>query len=258
MKIQFIGLVTLSTICGALCSCNITKQRVDYNWFKDTMTAAQDDVVTVEAGSGMPATEAAAPASTPAVAAAPAVTAPATPAPQQPAAPLPAPAPAAAAPAAPVATTGSTGSTGSKWWFFGQRQKTEATAPLTYTVKQGDTLSVIARRHGVNMATLVQANALSNPNALRIGQVLTIPGRTATAPKQPAPRQSAAPTVPTPAAATAPTTATRYYTISKGDTLSAIARRHNVSIAAIMQLNNMTTEQAHRLSIGQRIILPAK
>ena len=285
MKIQFIGLVTLSTICGALCSCNITKQRVDYNWFKDTITAAQDDVVTVEAGSGMPATEAAAPASTPAVAAAPAVTAPATPAPQQPAAPLPAPAPAAAAPATPVATTGSTGSkwwsfgqrqktaaaapaapvattgsTGSKWWFFGQRQKTEATAPLTYTVKQGDTLSVIARRHGVNMATLVQANALSNPNALRIGQVLTIPGRTttATAPKQPAPRQSAAPTVPTPAAATAPTTATRYYTISKGDTLSAIARRHNVSIAAIMQLNNMTTEQAQRLSIGQRIILPAK
>ncbi len=224
------------------------------------MTAAQDDVVTVEAGSGMPATEAAAPASAPAVAVAPTVTAPATQALQQPEPALPAPA--TAKPAAPVATTAPTTSTGSKWWFFGQRQKAAATAPLTYTVKQGDTLSVIARRHGVNMATLVQANALSNPNALRIGQVLTIPGRTtSTAPVQQAPSPTATPAAPTTVttpAATAPTTATRYYTISKGDTLSAIARRYNVSIAAIMQLNNMTTDQAQRLSIGQRIILPAK
>lgn len=261
MKPTFTGTVVLSVVCGVLCSCNTSRQRMDYTWFKDTVTAPQDDVVTVEAGSGMTAAEAtAAPAPAPAVAAA-------QPAPAVPAATTPDPLPpvtAPPAPAAPVATTTpDKASTGKWWWPFGQGQQAPAaggsttpTTPATYTVKQGDTLSVIARRHGVSMTALAQANALTNPDALRIGQVLTIPGGTA-APAA-APVTPAAQPAVTPAAPTAPVTATQSYTVRKGDTLSAIARRHNTSMAKIMQLNNMTAAQAQRLSIGQRIILPAR
>lgn len=261
MKPTFTGTVVLSVVCGVLCSCNTSRQRMDYTWFKDTVTAPQDDVVTVEAGSGMTAAEAtAAPAPAPAVAAA-------QPTPAVPAATTPDPLPpvtAPPAPAAPVATTTpDKASTGKWWWPFDQGQQAPAaggsttpTTPATYTVKQGDTLSVIARRHGVSMIALAQANALTNPDALRIGQVLTIPGRTA-APAA-APVTPAAQPAVTPAAPTAPVTATQSYTVRKGDTLSAIARRHNTSMAKIMQLNNMTADQAQRLSIGQRIILPAR
>lgn len=264
MKPTFTGTVVLSVVCGMLCSCNTSRQRVDYTWFKDTVTAPQDDVVTVEAGSGMTAAEAAAPTPAPAIAAAQ-PTAPAVPAATTPDPLPPVTAPTEpTAPATPIAATTSTKNTSNKWWWpFGQGQQAPATgsattssAPATYTVKQGDTLSVIARRHGVSMAALAQANSLTNPNALRIGQVLTIPGRTA-APVA-APATPAAPSATAPAAPSAPVTATQYYTVRKGDTLSAIARRHNTSMAKIMQLNNMTAAQAQRLSIGQRIILPAR
>ena len=45
----------------------------------------------------------------------------------------------------------------------------------TYTVVAGDTLSRIGRRFGVSVVALVRANAIENPNLIRIGQRLIIP-----------------------------------------------------------------------------------
>ncbi len=47
--------------------------------------------------------------------------------------------------------------------------------PLTHTVASGETLGAIARRYGVSQLQIVQANNLSDPNALSIGQELIIP-----------------------------------------------------------------------------------
>ncbi len=250
MKPTFTRLALLTATCGVICSCS-TRQRVDYSWFRDTMVAAQDDQVTVEEGSGMTAAEAAAP-----------VPAPAEPVVATASAPQPAATPTAPA-AAPSPETHPTGN--DKGWldWFSQQQPApqpaaKVTAPTTYTVRSGDTLSVIARRHGVSLAALAQANNLTNPNALRIGQVLTIPtaaGSSAAAAPAVSPSATAVPPAPT-AAPAAPLTATGYYTVRKGDTLSGIARRHGTTIAKIMQANHMTAAQTHKLSIGQKIIIP--
>lgn len=48
-------------------------------------------------------------------------------------------------------------------------------APQVYTVVAGDTLSAIARRFGCNLRSLIDANQLADPNALRVGQQLRIP-----------------------------------------------------------------------------------
>lgn len=48
---------------------------------------------------------------------------------------------------------------------------------LSYVVVSGDTLSGIADIHGVSQSALVLANGLSDPDSLRVGQVLTIPSR---------------------------------------------------------------------------------
>ena len=58
-------------------------------------------------------------------------------------------------------TTGSTGGT--------------PVSSRTYTVQRGDTLSGIAIRFGTTVAALATANGLANPNAIQVGQVLTIP-----------------------------------------------------------------------------------
>lgn len=48
-------------------------------------------------------------------------------------------------------------------------------AARTYTVVPGDTLSRIGRRFGVSVVALVRANAIEDPDMIRVGQQLTIP-----------------------------------------------------------------------------------
>ncbi|HQS70156.1 MAG TPA: LysM domain-containing protein, partial [Novosphingobium sp.] len=45
----------------------------------------------------------------------------------------------------------------------------------TYTVQAGDTFAQIARRWGVDMAALGEANGIPSPYVIRIGQVLKRP-----------------------------------------------------------------------------------
>lgn len=58
--------------------------------------------------------------------------------------------------------------------------ETKTTSPETYTVKSGDTLEgIIIRFYGrydtSKIPTIMQANGMTNPNQLQIGQSLTIP-----------------------------------------------------------------------------------
>lgn len=52
------------------------------------------------------------------------------------------------------------------------------TAPsvITHQVRYGETISAIARRYRVSVRALVQANGLTDPNRVYVGQVLIIPG----------------------------------------------------------------------------------
>jgi len=54
---------------------------------------------------------------------------------------------------------------------------TMGTAPYqrTHRVRSGESLASIARLYGVSIAALAQANGLSNPNRIPVGQVLIIP-----------------------------------------------------------------------------------
>ena len=48
----------------------------------------------------------------------------------------------------------------------------------THVVQSGQTLSSIAGRYGVSASSIAKANGISDPNRIRIGQTLTIPGST--------------------------------------------------------------------------------
>jgi N-acetylmuramoyl-L-alanine amidase len=51
-----------------------------------------------------------------------------------------------------------------------------APADEVYVVESGDTLSSIAQRFGVTVAAIVEANDLTDPDRLAIGDELVIPG----------------------------------------------------------------------------------
>ena len=61
--------------------------------------------------------------------------------------------------------------------YPGQVLKFSGDAPAsdeTYTVQPGDTLSEIAEAHGTTYQHLAEINGISNPNLIRVGQVLKI------------------------------------------------------------------------------------
>lgn len=57
-----------------------------------------------------------------------------------------------------------------------------AGGPEIYIVRSGDMLSAIAEHYGISVEAIVQANHISNPDALEVGQRLTIPVATPQAP----------------------------------------------------------------------------
>lgn len=47
----------------------------------------------------------------------------------------------------------------------------------THTVQAGDTLASIAARYGTTAQAMAEANSLTDPNQISVGQVLVVPGR---------------------------------------------------------------------------------
>ena len=59
--------------------------------------------------------------------------------------------------------------------------------PRSITVVAGDTLEQLALRYGVSLQALIDANGISDPTLLQVGQVLKLPGRPAPAAADSAP-----------------------------------------------------------------------
>lgn len=116
---------------------------------------------------------------------------------------------------------------------------TSAAANSTYTVRPGDSLSKIAARNGTTVASLRTINNLTS-DVIQIGQVLVVPGGEA----GPAPG---------PAREAIPSDAVTV-TVQRGDTLGGIARKFDVSVRQLMQVNNITDPT--RVPAGKVLVIP--
>jgi len=129
-------------------------------------------------------------------------------------------------------------------------------------VAQGETIDVIAQRHNVPAAALVEANSLPPGAAIRPGQRLVIPRYTGAAPAAaPSPMASnAARPSPAPVSALAPTQpvaatgSSGLHVVAAGDTLYKISRTYGRSVADLAKANNI--EPTATLKIGDRIVIP--
>lgn len=103
----------------------------------------------------------------------------------------------------------------------------------TYTVKSGDTLSHIARSYSTTVSELKSLNGLKS-DLIFPNQQLTVSKTTQAKPATPAPAPSAP--------STPENTAKSTYTIISGDTLSAIASKHKVTVANLKSWNNLSSD----------------
>jgi len=106
----------------------------------------------------------------------------------------------------------------------------------TYTVRSGDSIERIARKHGVSTAALGKLNGLKSNSIIHPGQKLKVPGTTATANSNTTP---------------APVAASRTHTVATGDTFYKISRKYGVSVNGLISANPSVNHNA--LRIGQKI-----
>jgi LysM repeat protein len=160
-----------------------------------------------------------------------------------------------------------------------------------HTVRSGETLTSIARKHQVSLTAMQKANPGINPGKIVQGQVLRLPGHSKTpvvadsakpASKKSVVAKTAKPggppsaknktpvSPPTPAvrrpvaeadrltAAPAPqrrsTKGITTHRVRQGETLVGLARRHGVSVADLVEMNGLDSPD---LMENQKLILPA-
>jgi LysM repeat protein len=109
----------------------------------------------------------------------------------------------------------------------------------THTIAAGESLWVIARKHGISVGEIETANNLSKDTVLPVGKKLVIPAK-ATAANASDGAGIAGDTM--------------IYTVKSGDSLGGIARRSGTTVGAIKTLNKLKGET---LTVGQKLTLPA-
>ena len=98
-----------------------------------------------------------------------------------------------------------------------------------HVVAKGETLYSISRKYGITVNELCNKNNISQSQVLKVGQRLTIPSREV------------------------PDTET--YIVVKGDTFYGVARRHNMTVEELLELNGLKSSAT--LKIGQVLKVPA-
>lgn len=107
-----------------------------------------------------------------------------------------------------------------------------------YKVKRGDTLASVARRHGTSVKALSRLNHISARARLHPGQVLTV-------------KQVKVTTRAVASAKGKKGMRKITYKVRRGDTLSSISRRYNVSVSQIKSWN----ARSHKINPGQGLVL---
>jgi LysM repeat protein len=126
---------------------------------------------------------------------------------------------------------------------------TPPSGTTSYTVQRGDSLSVIAQRHGTTVAELRSLNNLSG-DVIRVGQTLIVPDRSGGATRSaPAPTSQNSPQ-------RAPAGDGIRHVVQAGETPGGIASKYGVSVDALMSANNMSDPR--RMRIGQELIIPGR
>ena len=98
-----------------------------------------------------------------------------------------------------------------------------------HVVVKGETLYSISRKYGITVNELCSKNNITQSQVLKVGQKLVIPSRELPE--------------------------TEIYIVAKGDTFYGVARRHNMTVDELLELNSLKSSDT--LKIGQVLKVPA-
>lgn len=113
---------------------------------------------------------------------------------------------------------------------------------ITYKVRPGDNLTVIARRSNTTVEQIRKDSNIQG-DLIRPGQIIKVryypKGTKPTATRE----RNVKPTT---------------HTVKRGESISVIAKRNGLTTAELLRANNMTSRQADRLQAGRKLVIPHK
>jgi len=109
------------------------------------------------------------------------------------------------------------------------------TQSIDHTIIKGDTLYSLSRNYGVTVEQIMEINGISSPDQLKIGINLKIPANNLDYNTNNWYIESSE------------------YFVEKGDTLYSISRRNGISVAELLEMNNLS--ENHVLHVGDRLVL---
>lgn len=123
------------------------------------------------------------------------------------------------------------------------------TAGSEYKIKRGDIAYNIAKKNGISLKALKDANPGVDLAKLRDGQTINVPGA--------APSLASNPTTPRTETAAAGTSydSLTTYTVKSGDTLTKIAKKYGTTVKAIRKASGLSSDV---IKAGQKLKVPTK
>ncbi|NND81527.1 MAG: LysM peptidoglycan-binding domain-containing protein [Gammaproteobacteria bacterium] len=125
------------------------------------------------------------------------------------------------------------------------RSSSSAAKPKRHKVQRGDTLSTIAQRYGTSSRELKRLNKLRG-DVVVLGKWLTLPGGSPSAAARTAQRQPSK-------RSTNSSQRPAVHVVGRGDSLSKISARYNITITSLKRANNLRRDTVY---LGQKIKLP--
>ncbi|GAC1605780.1 MAG: hypothetical protein NVS3B3_04300 [Aquirhabdus sp.] len=120
-----------------------------------------------------------------------------------------------------------------------------------YTIQRGDTLAKVAARYNISVSTLAKLNDIPANTALHKGDTLSVPAEDKSSKKLNAKAEKQAIESDSTAKAN-----TSDYKVKSGETLARIAARHNMTVAALADLNGIPTQT--KIQTGDTISVPTE
>ncbi|MFT4638742.1 MAG: LysM repeat protein [Verrucomicrobiales bacterium] len=135
---------------------------------------------------------------------------------------------------------------------------------VNHLVQAGETLSQISRRYRVSAKAIQTANNMANPNSLRVGQPLLIPGvgsqqqrpPAATAPRRKDPPSRKVVVAPPANRSVSVPLGFALYQTESSDSMNSIAKKYRISKAELLRINRRSSTPNYSPRLGELVMVP--
>ncbi|UTM46848.1 LysM peptidoglycan-binding domain-containing protein [Glutamicibacter mysorens] len=110
------------------------------------------------------------------------------------------------------------------------KSSSSSSSASTYTVKNGDTLSAIARKHNMSLSDLLDKNDISASKVIFPGDKIKVKGSASSSSGATHAKKSSS-------------SGSSTYTVKSGDTLGSIAIKHNMSLSSLLSKNGISASK---------------